>query len=112
MPSYVYERLQAAITRVINALKNNDELPAQVKLGTSCKAALIQCLESWQGEVDSLCTTAEAIGWVRSHNNQTTGIEGAKESLRTGEVDQRCRQELQSFLGTGAHWPPTNFTAD
>lgn len=112
MPSYVYERLQLAITQVINALKSNDELPAEVKLGTNCKAALIQCLKSWQGEVDSLCTTAEAIEWVRSHNNQTNGIEGAKESLKTGEINPRCRQELQSFLGTGAHWPPTKCTAE
>ena len=112
MPSHVYERLQAAITQVIHALKSNDELPAEVKLGTNCKATLIQCLKSWQGEVDSLCTTAEAIQRVRSHNNQTVGIEGAKESLKTGQIDPRCREELQSFLGTGAHWPPIKCTAE
>ena len=111
MPPYVYQYLQEAITRVINALKNNDRLPAEVRLGTNCKAALIQRLDSWQGEVESLCTTTEAIEWVRSYNNQTTGIEGAREALRAGEVHERCRQELQSFLGTGAHWPPTQSTA-
>lgn len=111
MPVHVYERLQAAITRVIDSLNSNNELPAEVKLGTNCKAALTKCLESWLGDVDSLCTTAAAIEWVRSHNNQTTGFEGAKESLRTGEVDQSCRRELESFLGTGAHWPPETLTA-
>lgn len=99
MPSYVYERLQVAITQVINALKKDDELPAEVKLGTNCKAALIQCLESWQGGVDSLCTTAEAIEWVRSHNNQTTGIEGAKESLRRGRNRPEVSGGTPKLLG-------------
>lgn len=109
MPVYAYKRLQSNIRRVIAALKSRNDLPAQVHVSTDHTTALLRCLVSWQEEVDMLCDTPTAVGWMTGYNNQS-GVEGTKEFLRNNLIDSRCRREAESFLQTGAHWLPANLT--
>ena len=106
LPQYAYDDLQATIKRLMTALESGQGLLAWLQIPMTFSPTLLVCLRTWQGEVDSLCDTPTVVDCVIYFDDETEGTEGIRRDLKDHTIDERCIAEAESFLVTGAHWPP------
>ena len=108
MPPYVADRVQDTIKRAASALRSGTDLLPWVHIPACDKEAIVQCLESWQGDLKSkyrVNEVADASAKYFCHDEASIFQVLGRARDRKG-----CEKEIEFYRQTGALWPPISIS--
>ena len=108
MPPYVAKRVQEVIKRAASALRSGADLLPWVHIPACNKDAIMQCLESWQGDIKSRYSVTE----IANASVKYFCEDEASRFQVLGRVEERkgCAKEIEYYRQTGALWPPISIS--
>ena len=108
MPPYVANRVQEAIKRAAPALRSGADLFPWVHIPACNKDAIVQCLESWQGDLKSRYRVNEiANGSAKYFCHDEASV---LQLLGRARDRKGCAKEIEYYRQTGALWPPVSIS--
>lgn len=108
MPPYVASRVQEAIKRAASALRGGADLLPWVHIPACNEDAIVQCLESWQGDLKSRYSVndvANASAKYFCHD-----VASLLQVLGRPRDRKGCAKEIEYYRQTGALWPPISIS--